>query len=59
MIVKRIIRGEKTFTPTCDICGEELEIAYDYADAIENVKEAGWQSRFVDGEWMNFCLECQ
>jgi hypothetical protein len=48
MIVKRIIRGEKTFTPTCDICGEELEIAYDYADAVENVKEAGWQSRFVD-----------
>lgn len=45
--------------PTCDICGEELPGTYDFYDAVESKKDAGWKSKKTDGKWEDICTECQ
>ncbi len=47
------------YTPTCDGCGDELEAEYDFYDAVNAKKAAGWKSRKVMGEWEDVCPECQ
>jgi len=48
------------FTPTCDICGEELPSEYDFYDAVQAKKDEGWKSRKNEyGEWEDVCRTCQ
>jgi len=54
-----IARNKDKFIPTCDICGAELKAEYDFYDAVEAKKKAGWKSKMIDGEWCDFCTDCQ
>jgi len=47
------------YTPTCDLCGEELPAEFDFYDAVNAKKDAGWKSRKTDGDWEDVCTECQ
>lgn len=54
-----IVQSKNKYTPTCDVCGTELKEEYDFYDAVEAKKKAGWKSRMIDGEWCDFCTDCQ
>ncbi len=43
---------------SCDICGES-ETFDDFYEAVKYKKENGWTSRREDGEWQDFCPDCQ
>lgn len=58
-IVKRWMGGEQVFIPTCDICGDELGDDYDFYDAVESKKAAGWRSKKYGGDWIDMCPDCQ
>ena len=47
------------YTPTCDICGRELDGEFDFRDAVAAKKREDWKSRKVDGEWQDVCDDCQ
>ena len=47
------------YIPTCDICGEQLHPQYDFEDAVEAKKNAGWLSRKINGEWIDLCEDCK
>lgn len=57
---------EKTgplFTPVCDGCGTELPIQWDFLDAVNAIRAAGWRSippGKDDGPqgWLHFCPSC-
>jgi len=50
--------GAYTYTPVCDICGNELFPRSQFNEALHAKKEAGWKSRKVDGEWEDVCEDC-
>ena len=54
-----IERFDGLYTPTCDICGEELPDEFNFYDAVQAKTDAGWKSRKVNGEWEDICAECQ
>ena len=43
-IEKRWEHGEEIFTPVCDGCGDELADEYDFYDAVDAKKLAGWRT---------------
>ena len=43
---------------TCDNCGTGFE-ADNWDVARAQMKDEGWRTRRVDGEWAHFCDECQ
>ena len=47
------------YIPTCDVCGATLPEEFDFYDAVNAKKLAGWRSRKLGGEWEDVCLECQ
>ena len=47
-----------TYTPTCDICGDTLPLEYEYEDAVSAIKKAGWVTLKVNGDWENYCPDC-
>ena len=47
------------YTPTCDVCGEELPGEFDFYDAVDAKKLAGWKSRKLMDCWEDVCPECQ
>lgn len=49
--------GERV--PTCDICGEALPPVEKYQNARGAMRESGWIRMRVDGEWEDYCAECQ
>lgn len=53
-----IDRFDGIYTPTCDICGAELEGEFEFSDAVQAKKDAGWKSRKVDGQWEDVCDFC-
>lgn len=53
-----IERFASFYTPTCDRCGAELEAEFDFYDAVNAKKAAGWKSRKVDGRWEDVCDAC-
>lgn len=54
-----IEKFEQFFTPTCDICGKELEAEFDFYDAVDAKKKAGWKSRKdKHGDWIDVCDKC-
>lgn len=54
-----IERHGETFTPICDSCGKELPVEWDFYDAVNAKKLAGWKCRKISGEWEDICDECQ
>ena len=46
------------YTPTCDVCGEELPAQFDFYDAVNAKKREGWKSRKHKGEWQDICPGC-
>lgn len=58
-MIKGYAGRTRTYTPVCDMCGAELETQYDFDDAVEAKKNAGWKSRKLDGEWIDLCQDCQ
>ena len=57
-IEKKWVGGEETYTPVCDVCGDELDYEYDFYDAVDAKKRAGWRSRQINGEWIDVCDRC-
>lgn len=49
----------RVYIPTCDICGEQLAEQYDFEDAVEAKRDAGWRSKKINGEWIDLCNDCQ
>jgi hypothetical protein len=47
------------YTPVWDICGRDLNPEFDFYDAVEAKKEAGWKSQIIDGVWQDICDCCQ
>ena len=54
-----IVKNGKSYTATCDICGEELPAEFDFYDAVNSKKENGWKSQKYQGEWQDVCPACQ
>lgn len=46
------------YTPCCDYCEKTLPGEFSFADAIRAKKNAGWERRKVDGEWLDICDDC-
>lgn len=46
------------YVPVCNCCEKELEREWDFEDAIDAIRAAGWTSKKVGGSWMNYCREC-
>jgi len=44
----------------CEECGQTLGGGlYDFEESKELIRQHGWISRYVQGEWLNFCSkEC-
>jgi len=47
-----------TYTPTCDYCGAELPDEFDFYDAVDAKKQAGWHSVKDEYGWSDYCDEC-
>ena len=49
------------YIPVCDGCGCVLdEHVYDtFDEARIAMKEEGWSTDKVNGEWQNYCPDCQ
>lgn len=54
-----IERFEDLYTPTCDRCGDELAAEFDFYDAVEAKKAAGWRSYHDEHGWEDVCPDCQ
>ena len=50
--------GVKVFIPVCDYCLDELPPEYDFYDAVDAKKAAGWHSVNQHGEWQDYCEKC-
>ena len=46
------------YVPTCDACGNELEGEFEFYDAVEAKKSAGWKSVNQPWGWEDYCPEC-
>ena len=53
-----IERYGDTYIPTCDYCGAELSAEYDFYDAVDAKKLAGWKSLKDGTVWGDCCLTC-
>lgn len=51
---------ENEFTVNCDKCSNcdtyEAEI---WVDLLQQMKEDGWKTVRVDGEWEHYCEDCK
>lgn len=55
-----IVRDGPFFDATCDICGDSLPGEFEFSDAVQAKKDAGWRSqKLSDGSWQDVCPECQ
>lgn len=59
MIEKEWEGRTKVFVPVCDICGKTLPAEYEFADAVEAKKNAGWGLRKMNNEWIDICDDCR
>lgn len=49
-----------TYTPTCDMCGDELPGCDSFPEAVQAMNDAGWIRRKNEhDEWENVCPDCQ
>lgn len=42
---------------TCDKCGDGFE-AESWEEARGIMKQDGWKTKRINGEWQHFCAEC-
>lgn len=55
-----IERFDGLYYVLCDICGDELPTEFDFYDAIEAKKRAGWRSQINEhDDWVDVCPSCQ
>lgn len=59
-----VIHGEGDIVCTCDHCEGEERIEFiegpDFRSAQAELKEMGWMSSKINGEWYDFCsMECR
>ena len=52
-----IERYYSNYSLVCDCCGKRLG-ADSFEDARRLKTQEGWESRKVDGEWMDICDDC-
>ncbi len=45
-------------TAHCDYCDNSLYGAADRRDALQMMRQAGWERRKVDSEWLDICPDC-
>lgn len=51
----------QTYTPTCDGCGAELPEEWEFMDAVDAMKTAGWRQVPPSGavkDWYHLCPAC-
>lgn len=53
-----IERYYRQYTVVCDCCDHRLGGAESFNEAVRMRREAGWESRKVDGEWEDICTDC-
>lgn len=53
-----IERFYNNFTPECDYCGKRLAGELSFRNALIAMRDAGWESRKEDGEWICVCNDC-
>ena len=46
------------YTPICDNCEKTLPGKMSCIDAIAAIRDAGWESRLVQGQRMHICTDC-
>ena len=45
-------------SPVCDCCGLELDEEFDFYDAVNAKKAAGWHSVKEKWGWQDYCPDC-
>lgn len=53
-----IERRYHTFIASCDRCGKRLPGADSWTDALKATRNAGWESRLVEGDYIDICTDC-
>ncbi len=43
----------------CDGCGEELETADTFDEALSLIDAEGWTTKRLDTEWAHLCPKCE
>lgn len=54
-------RTGQTYTPTCDACGAELPEEWEFQDAVDAMKVAGWRlvpPNEAFNYWSHYCPAC-
>lgn len=59
-----VIHGEGEIVCTCDHCGYEERLEFedgpDFREAQDELREMGWSSSKINGEWFDFCsMDCR
>jgi len=54
-----IAQFEGLYMPICDICGTELYVKFDFNEAVESKKRAGWKECWTNGRFKDICPDCQ
>ncbi len=51
----------EVFEVSCDDCDhvQEYEVDFGWDELLRKMKEDGWQSKKVNGEWQNYCADCK
>jgi hypothetical protein len=50
--------GKDTIEISCDECLQMIDYAGTFQQAIKHIRDLGWRSRYVDGDWVHVCAEC-
>ena len=50
----------ETFEVSCDTCDEvqEYDCDFGWEDLMKQMKNDGWVSKKVDGDWEHYCSDC-
>jgi hypothetical protein len=46
------------FYIACDGCGEELETADTFDEALSRIDAEGWETKRMGTDWINLCPTC-
>ena len=61
-VIWGFIHGEGTIECSCDACCNTYDYEFDngypdFKDCQEEIKEYGWFSKYINGDWYDFCSE--
>ena len=54
-----ITKEYEVFGLECDKCGRYVPAFNTLQDALDYAEEMGWSKEKVNGEWENYCEDCQ